>query len=257
MHAFFNEYVAIYYICHMIQATRGIVFHTTRYSDTSAIVKIFTEESGLLSFLVKGLYSKKSKIRSAMFGHLSLLDLIIETREHKSLHYIREISVNRYSTDIQGSISRSAVILFINELLYKCVKEEESNRPLFGFISTSLHILDNREIPVQAFHLLFMLKLTRFLGFYPRLAKTDKGSYFDMEEGLFLDSEPMHRYFISGEPAAALEKLQLMDYPDLKDFTIDRMVRDELLDRLLDYYRLHLPEMGELKSLKVLQELLA
>jgi DNA repair protein RecO (recombination protein O) len=241
----------------MIQATRGIVFHTTRYSETSAIVKIFTEESGLMSFLVKGLYSKKSKIRSAMFGHLTLLDLIIESREHKSLHYIREIGINHYAPDFQESISRSAVVLFINELLYKSVKEEESNRPLFGFINSSLQLLGNREIPAQAFHILFMLKLTRFLGFLPRIAKTDAGSYFDMEEGLFLDSEPLHRYFISGPPAAALEQMQAMDFHELKDFIISKPVRDELLDRLLDYYRLHIPEMGEMKSVKVLQELLS
>lgn len=241
----------------MIQATRGIVFHTTRYSETSAIVKIFTEESGLMSFLVKGLYSKKSKIRSAMFGHLTLLDLVIESREHKSLHYIREVGINQFATDFQQSISRSAVVLFINELLYKSVKEEECNRPLFEFINSSLQLLENKGIPVQAFHLLFMLKLTRYLGFLPRIAKTDAGSFFDMEEGLFLDSEPLHRYFISGPPAAALEQMQSMDFQDLRDFTISKPVRDELLDRLLDYYRLHIPEMGEMKSVKVLQELLS
>lgn len=241
----------------MIQATRGIVFHTTRYSETSAIVKIFTEESGLLSFLVKGLYSRRSKIRSAMFGHLSMLDLIIETREHKTLHYIREINVSQPTIDFQDSMSRSAVVLFLNELLYKSVKEEESNRPLFGFIVTSLQFLANRSVPAQAFHLLFLLKLTRHLGFSPRIAKTDAGSYFDMEEGLFLDSEPLHRYYISGPPAQALEQLQMMEYSDLIAFSIERKVRDELLDRLLDYYRLHLPEMGELRSVKVLQELLA
>jgi DNA repair protein RecO (recombination protein O) len=74
---------------------------------------------------------------------------------------------------------------------------------------------------------------------------------------LFLDSEPLHRYYISGQPAAALEQLQSMDWEDLKDFSIPAPVRDELLDRLLDYYRLHIPDMGEMKSVKVLHELLA
>lgn len=241
----------------MLYSTRGIVFHTTRYSDTSAVVKIYTEEFGLMSFLVKGLYSRKSQLRSAMFGHLTLLDLVIERREHKSLHYIKEINLNRLLPDFRESMSRSAVLLYNNELLYKCVKEEECNKPLFGFIVSMMQNLGNKELPLPAFHLLFMLKLTRFLGFSPRLAKTDAGSYFDMEEGLFLDSEPLHRYFISGKPAAALEQLQTMDYPDLINFSISNQVRDELLDRLLDYYRLHIPDMGEMKSVNVLHELLA
>jgi DNA repair protein RecO (recombination protein O) len=241
----------------MLHSTRGIVFHTTRYADTSAVVKIFTEEFGLMSFLVKGLYSRKSHLRSAMFGHLTLLDLVVDRREHKLLHFIREINVNSLLPDFRESMSRSAVLLYINEMLYKCVKEEECNRPLFEFILAALQQLGNKELPLQAFHLLFMLKLTRFLGFSPRLAKTDAGSYFDMEEGLFLDSEPLHRYFISGKPAAALEQLQSMDYQDLISFSIAIPVRDELLERLLDYYRLHIPDMGEMKSVKVLHELLA
>lgn len=192
-----------------------------------------------------------------MFGHLTILDLVIERREHKSLHYIRELNINQAQTDLSNSISRSAIILYINELLYKCVKEEECNKPLFKFITTSIQKLAEKEIPLQAFHLLFMLKLTRFLGFSPRLSKTDAGNFFDMEEGLFLDSEPLHRYFISGKPAAALEQLQGMDYDDLKSFPIPTTVRDELLESLLDFYRLHIPDMGEMKSVKVLRELLA
>lgn len=241
----------------MLHPTRGIVFHTIRYSETSAVVKIYTEEFGLMSFLVKGLYSRKSHLRAAMFGHLALLDLIVERRENKSLHYIREVGLNRSVPDFHDSISRNAIVLYINELLYKCIREEECNKPLFRFIITALQYLGNKELPVQAFHLLFMLKLTGFLGFSPRLAKTDAGSFFDMEEGLFLDSEPLHRYYISGRPAAALEQLQFLDYGDLKEFRISLEVRDELLDRLLDYYRLHIPDMGEMKSVKVLQELLA
>jgi DNA repair protein RecO (recombination protein O) len=241
----------------MLHTTRGLVFHTTRYSDTSAVAKIYTEEFGLMSFLVKGLYSRKSHLRAAMFGHLALLDLIVERREHKTLHYIRDINLNRSIPDFNESMPRNAVVLYLNELLYKCIKEEECNRPLFSFIIESLQKLGNRELPVQSFHILFMLKLTRFLGFSPRLAKTDAGSFFDMEEGLFLDSEPLHRYYISGQPAAALEQLQSMDWEDLKDFSIPAPVRDELLDRLLDYYRLHIPDMGEMKSVKVLHELLA
>lgn len=241
----------------MLQSTRGIVFHTLRYSDTSAVVKIYTEEFGLQSFLVKGLYSKKSGIRAAMFGHLALLDLVIDRREHKNLHFIKEISMSQPLHALQDNMGKSVVVMFINELLYRCVKEEECNRPLFGFIGSSLHILNDSQAPLLAFHLLFMLKLTSFLGFSPRLAKTDAGSYFDMEEGLFLDSEPLHRYFISGPPAAALEQLQMMEFADLGSFSISRTVRDELLERLLEYYRLHIPELGEMKSVKVLQELLA
>ncbi|MBL7905447.1 MAG: DNA repair protein RecO [Bacteroidales bacterium] len=241
----------------MLQSTRGIVFHTVRYSDTSAVVKIYTEDFGMMSFLVKGLYGRKSKLRAAMFGHLSLLDLIVERQEQRQIHYIREAVPDHSVPDWSGNMSGSAIILYMNELLHKCIREEESNRPLFAFLVSVLQKLALPGISLQAFHLLFMLKLTSYLGFAPRLAKADAGSFFDMEEGLFLDSEPLHRYYITGPAANALEKLQLIEFEDLNAFRISPDVRNELLERLLEYYRLHIPEMGEMKSVKVLQELLA
>jgi len=241
----------------MLHSTRGIVFHTIRYSDTSAVVKIYTEEFGMMSFLVKGLYGRKSKLRAAMFGHLTLLDLVVERQESRQLHYIREVIPDHSAPDWSISMSKSAIILYMNELLHKCIREEESNRPLFAFLVSVLQKLAAPGISLQAFHLLFMLKLTAYLGFAPRLAKTDAGSFFDMEEGLFLDSEPLHRYYITGPAATALEHLQLIEFEGLNAFRISSDVRNELLERLLEYYRLHIPELGEMKSVKVLQELLA
>ncbi|MEA5110643.1 DNA repair protein RecO [bioreactor metagenome] len=240
----------------MLISTHGIVFHTTRYADSGAVVKIYTEKFGLQSFLVKGLYSRKSKLKAALFSHLSILDLVIDHHGHRNLHYIREASVYIPLQRLQDDMSRSSLVLFINELLYKCIREEEPNPALFSYLVTVLQLLNEPGISLHSFHLLFMLRLTRFLGFSPRFAKAGSGEFFDMEEGLFLDSEPMHRYFISGPPAEALERLQLLEFQDLQGFEIPRSVRDTLLDRLIDFYRLHIPDLGEMKSVKVLQEIL-
>jgi DNA repair protein RecO (recombination protein O) len=78
-----------------------------------------------------------------------------------------------------------------------------------------------------------------------------------MEEGIFLDSEPLHRYYISGPAALLLEQLQLTDVLDLGTIRVTREVRNELLNRLIDYYRLHIPEMGEMKTVRVMQEVLS
>ena len=241
----------------MLTKTRGIVFRTTRYADNSAIVKIYTESSGLMSFMVKGLYSKRSKFRPALFGHLSLLNIEAEMRERNNLNFFKEVSSFDNTLYAGTDMARTTVLIFMNELLYKTIREEEANPALFNFLLEALHWLHTPDMPMQAFHLLFMIKLMHFLGFHPGFSRTPENKFFDLEAGLFLSSEPAHKYFISGSPAEALEKMSTMKYEDLMGFSLPREVRDELLLSLIDYYKLHLPEMGELKSLKVLKEVLS
>ena len=234
--------------------TRGFVFHLTRYADSGAVVKIYTEQFGIQSYLVKGLYSKKSKLRSALFGHMNMLELTVSRQNSRTLHFIREAGLCKDLQVIANDMSRLSVLMFINELLYKCIKEEEPNPGLFGFIDQWIGLLNNLDIPLSVFHLQFMLRLTSHLGFAPRFSKVTGGNYFDMEEGVFLDSEPQHRYYISGPAALLLEKLQLTDVMALSTIIVTRDVRNELLNRLIDYYRLHIPDMGEMKTVGVMQE---
>ncbi|MBV2246119.1 MAG: DNA repair protein RecO [Lentimicrobium sp.] len=241
----------------MLTKTRGIVFHSTRYGDHSAIVKIYTESSGLLSFMVKGLYSKRSRLRPALFGHLSLLNIEADIREGKNLHFLKEVAPYDNTLYADTEMTRVTVLMFINELLYKTIREEEANPALFNFLIETLHWLHTPAIPMQSFHLLFMMQLMQFLGFQPALKTTSAHEYFDLEAGLFLSSEPVHQYFISGAPARAFEEISSMKFDDLPGFTLQRGVREDLLISLIDYYKLHLPEMGELKSIKILKEVLS
>lgn len=240
----------------MLQATRGLVFHVSRYSDSSGIAKVFTEDSGLQSVVVKSLFSKKAKIRPALFGHLSLIDLVIDQKPGRTLNYVRDASLNKAFPEISDNIIRSSMLLFINEVLYKAVKEEEANRNLFDFIEHTLDSLNNTSIPVQMFHLLFLIRLSDHLGFGPGGSLSLDGDYFDMLTGTVEENNPSNAYIISGDLLALLRKLSPLDYPDLTNFTASRKLVLDLLNRLLDYYRIHLPEMAELKSVKVLGEIM-
>lgn len=240
----------------MLQGTRGLVFHVSRYSDSSGIIKVFTEESGMQSFVIKSLFSRTAKIKPALFGHLALLDLVVDHKPGRSLQYIREATVNKAFHEITDDIARSSVLLFVNEVLYKAIREEESNLPLFEFIEYSLDSLNNLTIPVQSFHLLFLIRLSEHLGFDPTYSLMTEGEHFDMMSGVPEAIDPMHAFVISGEALRLLKQLSKIDYPSLDQVTAPREVRSELLDKLIDYYRIHLPEMSELKSVKILQEAL-
>jgi DNA repair protein RecO (recombination protein O) len=240
----------------MLQTTRGLVFHVSRYSDSSGIAKIFTEDYGLQSFVVKSLFSRNAKMKPALFGHLSLIDMVFDHKPGRSLLYIREVTLNRPFHEITDNMRRSSVLLFINEVLYKSVKEEEANRSLFEFIEYSLESLNDVAIPVQSFHLIFLIRLSEHLGFGPSDSLTTQGNYFDLLTGLTEINNPGHSYLITGESLNLLRQLALMDYPDLVNFNASGALRMDLLDKLLDFYRIHLSEMTEMKSVKVLHEAL-
>lgn len=241
----------------MLQATRGLVFHVSRFSESAGIVKIFTEEMGLQSVIIKSLFSRNSKIRPALFGHLVLLDLVIDLKTGRSLNYVREASLNRPFHDITDHMGKSTILLFMNEMLYKSVKEEESNKPLFNFIEYSLQTLNDIQFPIHSFHLLFLIQLSEYLGFGISQSITASGDYFDMLSGMPHEMEPSHSYYIHGDSLSLLKKLSKMEYSQLEDFDAPRAVRLDLLDKLLDFYRIHLPGMTELKSVKILHELMS
>lgn len=240
----------------MLQATRGLVFHVSRYSDSSGIVSIYTEKAGLQSCIVRSLFSRNAKIKPALFGHLSLLDLVIDNKPGRSLQYVREASLNRQFHEITDDMVRSSILLFINEILYKSVKEEEVNQSLFDFIEYSLQNLNDISIPVGSFHLLFLVRLSEHLGFGPTHSLIMEGSHFDLLTGLIVMQDPGHSYIISSDALKLVREISLMDYPSLVNFTAPKHLRMELLHNLLDYFRIHLPDMTELKSVKVLHEIM-
>ncbi len=239
----------------MLYTTRGIVFHQTRYSESSLIVKIFTETLGLQSFMVKGVRSKRSKTKAALFQPLTLLNLVVDRREGKSLHYIRDITLDFNYHSVHTDLNKRAVIIFLADLLYRSIREETPNTTLFNWLYHTLTWYDLNDQETLNFHLLFMLQLSRFLGFYPRQHPGLRNDYFDLQEGEFTDSKPEHPAYFGSEMTAYIVKLQNLSFENSGELKLSNKNRRLILDGLLAYYRLHLPGFGELKSVEVLKSI--
>ncbi|RLD69962.1 MAG: DNA repair protein RecO, partial [Bacteroidetes bacterium] len=176
----------------MLLKTRGIVIKQTKFSDSGVIVKIFTDELGIQSFFVRGMRKKKSKSKAALYQPLTLLNLVVSYSENKSLHNIKEVSVDYPYQTITENMLKRTLLFFIDELLHKSLKEESQNKELFSWIHNSLVWLDLAEEGVVNFHLIFMMQLTLFLGFYPKNETVGEQFVFDMQEGRFLNNRPVH-----------------------------------------------------------------
>jgi len=235
--------------------TAGIVLHQMKYGETSVIVKIYTEELGLQSYIVRGVRSKKAKIKYNLLQPGNILNLVVYYKEKSSLQNIREIKLAHHYEFIPYDVIKGSLLIFMIEVFYKSVIEEELNTELYLFLNSALIELDQLENQLSLFHLIYMIRLSKYLGFYPQLNWVS-GSYFDLLEGVFQTFAPVHDHYLSPDMSSKFFDL-IKNVVHEKPFIIDRTDRNELLYRLIEYYRLQLPTMQEVKSHHVLSEVLS
>lgn len=231
----------------MLNKTKGIVFHTVKYNESSMIVKIFTEKFGLKSFIVNRPKSRKSGINTNILQPLAILDLDIYNKENKTLQRIKEMAIVTPFHSLYSNPIKTSLALFLSELLYRTIKEEEQNLGLFSFIVNAIEILEIREHDLANFHLVFIIKFSKFLGLYPH-NNYNENDFFDLIEGRFIAKEPMHPHILLPIMAKEFSKLISVSFENMAEVRFNREDRFELLDKLITYIRLHLVTVGEFKS---------
>lgn len=241
----------------MLYKTEGIVFYTSDYGNTSIIAKVYTQQFGLQSYIVNSVRSAKGKNKIIFFQPLSLVNMVVYHKAAKGLQRISDISFSHQFTSIPFSIIKTSLALFITEILYRSIKEEESNEELFHFIQTSVLFLDAEENNFQNFHLLFLLKLATHLGFKPNGTYNTQTTIFNLSEGVFQPTVPPHPYFIQQDAAQLFSKLCMLSYQELKNINVSKPIRDDMIETLLLFYNLHLPSGFKIQSHLILKEVMS
>lgn len=241
----------------MLYKVKGIVLHSVKYSETSVIVKIYTDLFGLKSFLIRGVRSKKSKIKPGLFQSLTLLDLVIYHREKASLQSIKEIHIAYPFQSLPFDIKKSSIALFINELLYKSIREEETNRELFNFLWNSCIQLDLFDGNINCFHLVFSIHLTRFLGIMPQRNHSGSRQIFNVKEGQFQANIPDHTLYLDSVNSSALNTIIATPLEMASTLKISPSIRARLLSTIITYFQYHLQGFREMHSHHVLHNVLS
>ncbi len=218
------------------------------------MLRCYTKEAGLQGYMINSLKSKKAIIKPSMLLPLTQLHLVASKKGKGSLERIKEAKVLASYTSLPFNPIKNAVGLFLAEVLYRTLKEEQSNPAKFEFIQTTCQLLDEVEPLPAHFHLSFMVAFSRYLGFYPELSSASTGRYFDKLEGVFLTQQPLHPHYLNAETSQALKGLLSIKMTDEKA-PLTKPVRKALLAEMLEYYRLHVDGFGKLKSVDVLEEL--
>ncbi len=238
----------------MIHKTRGIVIHNIRYTDNSVISHIYTEGFGRLAFMVNGARSRKGTVRINLLHHLSILEMEVYIKQSRELQRIREMRLHETLAGISGHPVKNAVAIFVAEVLYRTLQEQEANPAMFTFLVNAIKILDLSDSGYANFHLLFLMGLTRHLGFYPRNNYNRTREYFDMENAVFIEKQPLQPCFIAPPASRHFAGVMGCSFENMDSLKLNSDLRNELVTGLLDFYRYHLPGMGQIKSLPVLRE---
>lgn len=241
----------------MLHKTRGIVLKTTLYSESSVVVQIFTEKFGIQSYMINGVKKPRAKISMNMLQALHLVDMVVYHKGNLGIQRVSELRPSPVFSSIPYDIIKSTVTIFLNEVLYKSIRQQMADESLFDFIFSAISWFDEcKELNVN-FHLAFLIKLSRFLGFAPSMqTKTDQ-SYFDLQEGEFRSSVPGHAQYLDKSDAALFISFYTIPFEKIHLIKLDNITRRSILGKILVYYTLHTASFGEIKSHQVLEEVLS
>jgi DNA repair protein RecO (recombination protein O) len=240
----------------VIEKTRGIFLHAVKYSETSLIATIYTESYGRQSFLINGVRGKNSTVKASVFQPLYLLDLEIYYKAGKEIHRIKNARIASPYLSIPFDIRKSTQVLFLAEVLYKCLREEEANQELFDFIFHSLTLLDLSDAGISNFHIWFLFKLTRYLGIYPSQDNSLVSNFFDLQSALFVSHEPLHSQYTDKQITALFSRLFEVDSSTVGNLMYSATERRIVLEKILEFYQIHFDNLGVIKSIEVLKEVM-
>lgn len=236
----------------MVISTKAIVINAIKYGDKNLIVKCYTKKEGSKSYLLRGiLSSKKGKVRKAHFQPLTQLKIIANHNKKGTLNSIKDAEVAYHYKSIFSDIYKQTIVLFLSEILNYSLQEEEENIGLYQYLETSLLWLDTHD-KSSNFHLLFMLNLTKYLGFYPDFSNSDF-KYFNMDEGHFVRERTFINNSISGIDLIDFRRLLGTNFDDLDKIEFNASSRQRVLQVLIQYFELHLSGFKTPKSVEVLK----
>lgn len=240
----------------MLQRTKGIVFNTFKIKENQLIAVVFTKQWGRVSYITTISKTHKGGGKHLLLQPLAEVEVEADMKPKVSLFRVKSVVPLQPFTSIPYHPVKSVIALFLQEFLYRAIREDgQPNEALYAYLSTSMRWLDMAERDYANFHLVFLMRVSRFLGLQPNVENYLPGCYFDMLNASFVPLKPQaHAYYVAPEECHHLVNLMRLNFANMHHFKMNRQERNRLLSLINDYYRLHLPDFPELNSLSILKE---
>lgn len=243
----------------MLHNTKGIVLRSVKYGETSLILSVFTEISGLQSYMIKGVRSEKSKLkRSGLLQVASLLDIVAEHRPNRQLQHIREFQPTYIYQHLQEQIVKNSVAVFSVELLGRLLPQEETMEELFHFVFDYFIALDNAaQNEVANFPLFFTIECGKQFGYNILGNYSIDTPFLSESEGIFTDKSPEKGSVLHTEDIPVLAQLlAVSEIENIAAIPMNAAMRNRLLDWYIMFLQHHTQHLGNLRSLEILRTIL-
>lgn len=235
----------------MFVSTKALVLKKTPYDEKGVVLKLFTEQYGTQSFVMKNAYSSYNRRLLPLFSPLSLVEVQFDDRKLNQMMYIKEVSCYFHYQNIPYDIAKSSLLFFYCELLYRLLYDSNADAKLYTFIEQMLMTMDEEASVRSDSHLTFMLQLSQILGFAPINNYDEKQRYFSIQHSSFIDYRIDEEDTLSAESSRYLH--QLMN--EKQSEPIPRPTRNNLLQSMIQYFMQHNEQIKKIESVKILAEL--
>jgi DNA repair protein RecO (recombination protein O) len=233
-----------------------------KYSETSLICDIYTEERGLQAYIFSGVRTAKgnSSAKAGVLQLMTLLDMVVYHKDGTTtagtLNRVKEIKPTHVYTNLPFDMLKRSIGLFCIEIAHKTLRQPDKNLALFQFLHDFFSYLDSTTAPTVNLPLFFLIELAAYLGFAPQGEASDETPFFDMEEGFFTENITNERFCLDKNLSIQLSKLINVGISENAALSLKKDDRRLLIEKMIAYYNLHIENMPEVQSHRILREVL-
>ena len=145
--------------------------------------------------------------------------------------------------------------MMLAEFIAHALCHEAENRELYEYIEHSVQWFDTVPDRFSNFHLVFLLKLARFLGIAPNMEEYSDGNFFDLTYGHFTSSGMPSATTMDSNDTQLLFRLSETSYSSMNNIAMNRHDRARMIHYIATYYSLHIPRFPDMQSIEILQTL--
>lgn len=230
-----------------MEKTEAIVIYSFPFKDKKFMVEMFSREHGRQSF-----------VHNRRLQPLSIVNIVVSPRKGggrgKGLS-LQSVDIALAFKTLNYDAYKLSISFFVAEFLRYATRNEPRNTELYDYVRQSLEWLDLVEESFANYHLVLMMRVSQFLGFAPDVAGYREGMLFDMREAQFVGQTPAHTDYLKAGESRKIVTLLRMNFPTMHLFRLTKEQRNEIVGHIIHYYRLHVPNYPEMKSLDILREL--
>ena len=241
----------------MTHIARLIVLHTLKYTESSLLVYAFTHLFGRQTYLLRGVRTAKNRSAAALFFPLNILEAEVYHKTGANIQHIKEYHAKSALCGIRTNLYKSVIALFLGELLYKTIKEEEPNESLFLFLQSAIEELDTLSDGVSNFHLYFITHYCAHLGYAPNINYHPQNTpLFDIPQGSFVPMNSTSQLTFSKDESALLYQFHMA--PDVSTTAViplNAIQRNLYINAIIRYLSYHLNTPLILTSPGVLRQI--